>query len=121
MPKHILIVDDDPIAIKILTRLLVGRGYLVMAAANGEDLMARLTAFKPDAILMDVMLPGMDGVQLAERLGQIPATAATPIIFLSALISPDQPQDSPINPRHHYLCKSFEPEVLLELLKRIGV
>lgn len=120
MPKHILIVDDDPIAIKVLTRLLVAHGYLVLAAANGEDLLARVTAFRPDAVLMDVMLPGMDGVQLAERLGQMPATASTPIIFLSALISPDQPQDSPSNPRHHFLGKSFEPEALLELLKRIG-
>ena len=121
MPKRILIVDDDPIVIKVLTLLLVAHGYLVLTASNGEDLMAKLSAFRPDAILMDVMMPGMDGVQLAERLGQMHATAITPIIFMSALITPDQPQDSPSNPYHHYLGKSFEPEALLGLLKRIGV
>lgn len=120
MPKRILVVDDDPFIIKTLTRFLVGNGYLVLAATNGDELMAKLTAFRPDAILMDVMLPGMDGVQLADRLGKLPATAATPIIFLSALITPDQPQDSPSNPYHHYLGKSFEPQALLELLRRIG-
>jgi len=120
LPKRILIVDDDPTVIKVLTLLLVAHGYLVLTASNGEDLMAKLSAFKPDAILMDVLMPGMDGVQLAERLGQMHATATTPIIFLSALITPDQPQDSPSNPYHHYLGKSFEPEALLELLRRIG-
>ena len=121
MPKRILIVDDDPIVTKVLTLLLVAHGYLVLAAANGEDLMAKLTAYRPDAILMDVLMPGLDGVQLADLLGRLHGTATTPIVFLSALITPDQPQDSPSNPYHHYLCKAFEPEALLELLKRIGV
>ena len=121
MSKRILIVDDEPFVIKLLTVRLVSHGYLVLAATNGEELMAKLATFRPDAILMDVMMPGMDGVQLAERLGLVPGTAAIPIIFHSALISPDQPQDSPSNPYHHYLGKSFEPEALLGLLKRIGV
>lgn len=121
LPKRILIVDDQPFIIKILTVRLVAHGYVVLSASNGEDLMAKLSAFKPDAIVMDVMMPGMDGVQLADKLGQLPATATTPIIFHSALISPDQPQDSPANPYHHYLGKSFEPEALLKLLWRIGV
>ncbi len=119
MAKRILIVDDEPFIIKLLTQRLVANGYLVLAANNGADLMAKLAAFKPDAILMDVMMPGLDGVQLADQLGQMPGTAHLPIIFHSALISPDQPQDSPTHPHHHYLSKSFEPEPLLELLHRV--
>lgn len=114
-------MDDQPFVLKILTVQLVAHGYVVLSASNGEEMMAKLSAFKPDAIVMDVMMPGMDGVQLADRLGESPATATTPIIFHSALISPRQPEDSPTNPYHHYLGKSFEPEALLNLLQRIGV
>jgi len=121
VPKRILIVDDEPFVIKLLTVRLTANGYVVLAATDGLDMMAKLSTFRPDAIQMDVMLPGMDGVQLAERLGQMPSTENTPIIFHSALISPDQPQDSPSNPHHHYIGKSFEPEALLALLNRIGV
>lgn len=116
-----MIVDDQPFVLKLLTVQLVSHGYVVLSAANGEEMMAKLAVFKPDAIVLDVMMPGLDGVQLAERLGQVPATASIPIIFHSALISPRQPEDSPANPNHHYLGKSFEPEALLNLLKRIGV
>ena len=121
LPKRILVVDDEPAIVRILTRRLVHEGYVVLSAANGAETMAKLTGFRPDAILMDVMMPGQDGVQIAERLGKLPATARTPVIFISALIGPDQPEDSPTNPLHHYLGKPFEPEALLGLLKRIGV
>ena len=121
MPKRIMIVDDQAFVLKLLTVQLVAHGYVVLAASNGEEMMAKLTAFKPDAIVLDVMMPGLDGVQLADRLAQVPATANIPIIFHSALISPHQPEDSPANPHHHYLGKSFEPEALLKLLQRIGV
>ncbi len=121
MTKRILIVDDEPFIIKILTLRLVANDYLVDAAGDGIEMMAKLAAYKPDAILMDVIMPCMDGVQLADLLGQMKGLADIPIIFHSALISPEMPQDSPSKPHHHYLSKSVEPEVLLELLHRIGL
>ncbi|MBL0312744.1 MAG: response regulator [Holophagaceae bacterium] len=121
MAKHILVVDDEPFTIQILTLRLVANGYLVDSASDGADMLAKLADFKPDAILLDVMMPRIDGTQLADLLGQMPDLADIPIIFHSALISPDLPQDSPVNPHHHYLSKTAEPEVLLALLKRIGV
>ena len=121
MSKRILVVDDEPGIVRILTRRLMANGYLVLSAASGQEALAKLATFRPKAILLDVMMPGMDGVQLAERLGKLPATAATPVIFISALIGPDHPQDSPSNPLHHYLGKPFEPEALLALLQRVGV
>lgn len=121
MSKQILVVDDEPFVLKILKLRLVAAGYVVEEAKDGLDMMAKLATFKPDAILMDVMMPRMDGVQLADMLGQMPGMAEIPIIFHSAIIAPDTPQDSPSNPHHHYLSKSFEPEALLKLLQRIGV
>ena len=121
MPKRIMIVDDEPLVIKALTPLLVAHGYLVLAASNGADLLAKLPAFHPDAILLDIMMPGMNGYQVAEQLARFPATAGIPIVFLSALISPYEPQDSPAKPTHHFLGKPFENDTLLKLLKRICV
>jgi len=121
LAKKILVVDDEPNIVMILTRRLMANGYLVLSATSGEGLQAKLNAFRPDAILLDVMMPGQDGTQIAERLSKLPSTASIPIIFISALISPHHPQDSPSNPFHHYLGKPFEPEVLLALLRRIGV
>ena len=116
-----MVVDDDDFIVKILTRRLVANGYVVLSAASGAELLAKLPAFRADGILLDVMMPGLDGVQVAELLGRKPAYAKIPIVFVSALIGPDHPQDSPSNPLHHYLGKPFEPEALLELLKRIGL
>jgi len=121
MPKRIMIVDDEPLIIQTLTPLLVAHGYMVLAASSGADLLAKLPAFRPDAILLDVMMPKMNGFQVAEQLGHFPATATIPIIFLSAVISPFEPQDSPAKPTHHFLGKPFETETLLKLLKRICV
>jgi len=121
LPKRIMVVDDDEFIVKILTRRLVANGYLVLSAASGAELLAKLPSFRPDGILLDVMMPGMDGVQVAELLGRRPSTSRIPIVFVSALIGPDHAQDSPANPLHHYLGKPFEPEVLMALLKRIGL
>lgn len=121
LAKQILIVDDDPIAIKIFTARLVANGYLVDAASDGAAMMAKLATFKPDAILLDVMMPRVNGVQQADILGRIPGMADIPIIFHSALFPPSLPRDSPSNPHHHYLSKSAEPEELLALLKQIVV
>jgi CheY-like chemotaxis protein len=121
MTKRILVVDDEMDFTRIVTRNLITQGYLVRAAGGVDEVMKSLKAFRPDAILMDVMLPGTDGVKIAEQLARSPATATIPIVFVSALISPYQPQDSPANPLHHYLGKPFEPEVLMGLLRRIGI
>jgi CheY-like chemotaxis protein len=121
LPKRILVVDDEATIVKILTKRLVGSGYVVLSAANGPEAFGKLANFKPDAILLDVMMPGMDGVQVAERLGRMPSTARTPVIFISALIAPDHPRESPTNPLHFYLGKPFEPEALLGILQRLGL
>jgi len=121
LPKRIMVVDDDPTIVKILTKRLLAHGYVVMSANGGPDLLTKLSTFRPDGILLDVMMPGMDGVQVAERLGRTYSTSRIPIVFVSALIGPDHPQDSPTNPLHHYLGKPFEPEILIRLLQRIGL
>jgi signal transduction histidine kinase/HPt (histidine-containing phosphotransfer) domain-containing protein len=80
----ILIVDDEVRNRKLLEALLAPEGYLTRTAAGGEEALASIAAAPPDLILMDVMMPGMDGVELTILLKSDPATCNIPIIMVSA-------------------------------------
>jgi diguanylate cyclase (GGDEF)-like protein/PAS domain S-box-containing protein len=82
----ILIVDDEASNRKLLEALLHAENYLTLTAANGEDALAAIAQLAPDLVLLDIMMPGMDGYQVASTLKANPATAHIPIIMLTAQI-----------------------------------
>lgn len=82
----ILIVDDEQQNRKLLEKLLRPEGYLTRAAASGEDALASVAECAPDLILLDIMMPCMDGYQVARTLKADPATANIPIVMITALI-----------------------------------
>lgn len=84
----ILVVDDEPQNRKLLEAMLQPEGYLTLSAANGADALARIAEHAPDLILLDIMMPGMDGYQVAKTLKADPATANIPIIMVTALDDP---------------------------------
>lgn len=81
----ILIVDDEPSSRETLLAALEGQDYRVETAANGADGIRLAEQFRPDLILLDVMMPEMDGFEVCRRLRSIPALAEVPIIILTAL------------------------------------
>jgi two-component system cell cycle response regulator DivK len=81
----ILIIEDNPTNMKLTAMLLARVGYGVLQAVDAETGMALAVADQPDLILMDLQLPGMDGLAATARLKQSPATAAIPIVALTAL------------------------------------
>jgi len=81
----ILIVDDDILTRKLLEAMLQHEGYLTATAANGPEALATIALHAPDLILLDIMMPGMDGCQLANTLKADPATSNIPIIMVTAL------------------------------------
>jgi diguanylate cyclase (GGDEF)-like protein/PAS domain S-box-containing protein len=83
---NILIVDDEIQNRRLLEILLKPEGYLTRSAANGEDALASISESAPDLILLDVMMPGMDGYEIASLLKAQPATANIPIIMVTAQI-----------------------------------
>ena len=80
----ILIVDDNVSNIKLLAFLLTSKGYVVRTAANAEEALAVLRDFAPRLILMDLQLPGMDGLALTRQLKADPRTSAIPIVAATA-------------------------------------
>ncbi len=85
-PATILIVDDGPQNRELLEALLRPEGYVTRSAANGEEALASIAQCAPDLILLDVMMPGMDGYEVASVLKADPATSAIPIIMVTAQI-----------------------------------
>jgi signal transduction histidine kinase len=83
-PATILVVDDELKAQTLLRTLLEAEGYRVLCAGNGPDALAS-AAQRPDVILLDIMMPGMDGYEVCTRLRADPALAAVPVIMLTAL------------------------------------
>ena len=82
--ERILIVDDNPVNLKLARVLLTGEGYQVRTAADAEEALEVLHQFKPRLILMDIQLPGMDGLTLTRRLKADPATKDAIILGLTA-------------------------------------
>ena len=85
VPPRILIVDDERRNAELLKVMLTPEGYVLLTATSGEDALALLADQKPDLILLDVMMPGMDGYQVVAKIKQNPATNNIPVIMLTAL------------------------------------
>ena len=84
-PDKVLIVDDVPVNLKLLRAILQKAGHEVVEAPGGHDALARVRDSAPDLILLDVMMPGMDGYEVCSTLKRDPGTAAIPVVFISAL------------------------------------
>ena len=81
---RILVVDDEPDAIELIRFNLKASGYEVLTAEDGKEALAKARKFSPDMILLDVMLPEIDGLEVCKILRRDPATASLPIIMLTA-------------------------------------
>jgi DNA-binding response OmpR family regulator len=84
MPKEILIVDDEPSIVVPIQFLMEQQGYIVMVAENGESALDIIYKYKPDLILLDIMLPRIDGYEVCEIVRLDPRYRDIKIIFLTA-------------------------------------
>lgn len=84
-PPKILIVDDEPFNVDYLEQELQERGYQTVSAANGQEALAQVNAENPDLVLLDIMMPIMDGFTVLTRLKENGATRDVPVIIISAM------------------------------------
>ena len=82
--ERILVVDDQPINVQLLKRKLERGGLLVSTANNGLEALEQVKAHKPDLILLDLMMPDMDGIEVCQRLQSSSDTRSIPVIFVTA-------------------------------------
>ena len=87
MRKKILVVEDDPDLVELLSYNLRASGFAVGTAADGVDALKKTRSISPDLILLDLMLPELDGFAVCDILRRDPATAAIPIIMVTAMSS----------------------------------
>jgi len=83
MDKKILVIEDDPASLRLMVYTLQHEGYQVITAANGLEGLRKALKEKPDLLILDVMLPGIDGFEVCHRLRAEPQTAHLPILMLS--------------------------------------
>jgi twitching motility two-component system response regulator PilH len=116
---QILIVDDSPTEVHILSSMLEKNGHTVITASNGEEGIAQARAAKPDLILMDVVMPGMNGFQATRQLTKDAETAEIPIIIVT---TKDQETDRVWGLRQgakDYVTKPIEEAVLSEKINAL--
>ncbi len=116
MPETILVVDDDPDIARFVEVNLRSAGYEVAVAGDGEEALQRASEMRPDLVLLDVMMPRIDGFEVAQRLRRNPQTANTSIIMLTAkALSTDKVLGLTAG-ADDYIIKPFDP---IELLARV--
>ena len=114
----VLIVDDVPDNLSVLHDALDESGYTVLVATSGEAALQRAAQALPDIVLLDAMMPGIDGFQVAKRLKSSPATAHIPIIFMTGLTETEHLVAALEAGGVDYVTKPIKPK---EVLARMGV
>ncbi|MEX0802850.1 MAG: response regulator [Candidatus Binatia bacterium] len=116
MPNKILIVDDEPFNLDLLEQELQERGYEIERANDGAEALEKVETFKPDVILLDYMMPRMNGIEAVKRLRKNEKHGAIPVILLTAKGSQEDKARGLDAGADDYVVKPFEP---VELLARV--
>ena len=116
MAAKILVVDDEPSIVKLVSATLTSRGYEVISAHDGQEAIIEAKMHKPDLILLDVMMPHMDGNEARKRLQGDPATKSIPIIHLTAVGDFDKQRQALEEGVADYIVKPFTPSDLAALV-----
>jgi DNA-binding response OmpR family regulator len=121
MERTVLIIEDEKLIIVSTQMVLEAAGFRVESATNGEDGIAKARSLTPDLILLDIMMPGIDGWETLTRLKRDPETSAIPVIIFTAREHARGHQKSSEMGAADYFRKPFEPDELIELVeKHIG-
>jgi len=117
MSKKILIVDDEKDLLEILKVKLKDVGYEVLTAENGRDAIAKAKTQKPDLITLDIIMPDIDGAEVAEELKKDPETKNIPIIFLTCLVTKGE-EEKHVKGGRYFMAKPYDASELLQTIEK---
>lgn len=115
--KHILIVEDEESLLKLETILLQVKGYEVTGAVTGNDAIEKLSQKVFDLVLLDIMLPDIDGFEICSRIRKEPRTAEIPVVMLTAKKSLDDQARGAACGANAYLTKPFKSAMIIEVIE----
>jgi DNA-binding response OmpR family regulator len=120
MSQTILLVDDDESLRQVITQYLTQEGYRVIAAGNGADALKLFYSERPGAVLLDLMMPGMDGWEVYQKLKANETLQSIPVIVVTAKAqSIDKMLGLYIAKVDDYIAKPFSPQELVESIEKV--
>lgn len=113
---QVLVVDDDPAIRQLVTDLLEIYGYEVRTAVDGLDALREIELLRPDCVLLDVMMPGLDGFSVLERIRAREDAPTLPVVMLTAAADDASAWRAWTGGVDYFLAKPFQPDQLLQFL-----
>jgi two-component system, cell cycle response regulator DivK len=117
MTKRILVVEDQEDLRGVLRDLLTGSGYAVLEASDGQAGIATAKSDRPDLVLMDIQMPGLDGYEATRQIKADPDLKATPIIAVSSFAMKGDEEKARAAGCDHYITKPYSPMQLLRVIQ----
>lgn len=115
-----MVVDDEYEVADIVKKMLESEGYSVVVANSGDECLEKLDTVMPDLILLDIMMPGMDGWETLKNIKTREATKDIPVSMLTALpLTPDDTKEKPLDSIENYIVKPFTKKILLHKIQDI--
>jgi CheY-like chemotaxis protein len=114
--RHVLVVDDDPLILEVLQTVLDLEEFEVTTVRDGETALAALAEHRPDVVVCDVMMPGIDGLEVCRRIKQDPETRDLPVVLLTARDRAEDRAAGEAAGCDAYLIKPFSPLHLIDVI-----
>lgn len=119
MPKKILIVEDEESLLKLESILLTTKGYHVRGATTGTAALEVVAEDPPDLVLLDVMLPGIDGFEVCQKIKNAPETCHIPVIFLTAKKTREDEERGHDVGAEAYITKPFKSAMVMGTIEKL--
>ncbi len=117
--KNILIVDDEKDVLTVLEKGLTTEGYSVITASSGNDAIVLAKSRHPELIILDVLMPGMDGGEVARKLKDVPETKDIPVVFLTGMLPGRASKDFRMVADHVLFDKPYEILKVINVIENI--
>ena len=117
--RKVVIIDDNPLAVESLETLFVYEGYKVITASTGETGLKEVIKEKPDIVILDIMLPDMDGIQVCEKIKTNPVTGNVKVLMLTAYDTDESFDKSIMKKADWYMVKPFNVNHLLKIVNKL--